>query len=118
MIELTIMEPTPGLNAFIYRHWRSYYHLKKDWYTRLWIAALEAKCGKPRLPKAKVTIERYSRGTLDEDNFRGGLKPVIDGLKSCGLIEDDSHDHITVDASQHRGRPYRTVIRIEQLTGA
>ena len=56
--------------------------------------------GSPRYPKVEVVIERYGRRMLDDDNFRGGLKVVIDALKDVGLILDDSPKHITTKATQ------------------
>lgn len=119
MIVLDIPRATPSMNATHHKHWRVIYRQKKLWQAEIWAARVQAMfrpagiiCRYETPVRAKVTVERYSHGVLDDDNYRGGLKSVIDGLKSEGLIADDDPAHLELTATQHRGHP-RTVIRIE-----
>ena len=43
-----------------------------------------------------ITAERFSSCTMDPDNLIGSLKPVIDGLRHCGVIEDDTEKHVRI----------------------
>lgn len=42
------------------------------------------------LPKAKIRITRHAWRMLDYDGLVGSLKPVVDSLVSCGVLQDDS----------------------------
>ena len=44
--------------------------------------------------KAKVTLTRYGTRKLDSDNLRSSFKCILDALKKCGVIVDDSPDVI------------------------
>ena len=119
MITLEIPRATPSMNSTHHKHWRVMHAQKKLWLKEIWIAAHQVKgfAAWNKLPaatwiRAKVTIERYSRGELDDDNFRGGLKSVLDALKLNGLIIDDNSKHLELVATQHKGTP-RTIIKIE-----
>src|SRR5690349_958292 len=114
--ELTIPVPSPSLNRTNGSHWSTYLKLKKAWTEEVGAAKMLAKVrGFPMLEKASLRIDRYGKRMLDPDNFVGGLKPLIDSLKACGFIVDDSPKHITLTAMQHIGKPYRTVIRLEAV---
>lgn len=113
MITLEIPRATPSMNSTHHKHWRVMYAQKKLWQQEVWAARVQA-CGATyeTVDRAKVTIERYSQRSLDVDNYLGGLKSVIDALKSERLILDDNAERLELIATQHKGTP-RTVIRIE-----
>ena len=49
------------------------------------------KAGKPRFNGLVVADVLVRRGrALDQDNILTGLKPVLDGLVRCGMLEGDS----------------------------
>lgn len=74
-------------------HWRVKAKLTKRW--RL-MAALTAKASRPAAPlsKARVTLTRFSSNEPDFDNLAGSFKPILDGLKSAGIILDDKRSVI------------------------
>jgi hypothetical protein len=112
MISLVIPRAPPSLNQTLRMHWSERRRLKQLWIKEIWVAAFEAKIrSEPRM-KSKVEIDRRSPKLLDEDNCYGAIKVVLDALKDCGLIEDDSPEHIELRVSQSRGAP-QTTIRIE-----
>lgn len=115
MITLSIPRATPSMNVTHHKHWRVMYAQKRLWQQEVWAARVQATytCITYCAPKkAKVTIERYSQRSLDVDNYLGGLKSVIDALKSERLILDDNAEHLELVAIQRKGTPC-TVIRIE-----
>jgi hypothetical protein len=76
----------------------------------------------PTPPRARVLvhIERFTPGTLlDPDNFVGGLKPAIDGLKALHLIDEDNPAAIELRAQQTHtvGGQRRTVITLTLSNG-
>lgn len=50
--------------------------------------------------RAHLRITRFGSRLLDDDNLRGGAKPLIDCLKESGLIEDDSPKWIDLEVKQ------------------
>lgn len=114
MIVLDIPRATPSRNATFHKHWRAAYREKQLWQQEIRIARLRAGCFDPKPPsRARVTIERYGRA-LDEDNFVGGLKSILDSLRYEKLIVDDTSEALELVPRQLRGRP-RTVITVEPV---
>lgn len=112
MITLDIPRATPSMNVTHHKHWRVMHQQKKLWAQEIWVAAAQGHRVPEKAPeRAKVTVTRYGR-LLDPDNFIGGLKSVLDGLKAEGLILDDNAKHLELIATQQKGAP-RTVITIE-----
>jgi len=90
------------------KHWRVRWRESKLWNEEVFIAILQTK--PRRLPlepieRAKVIINRQSRGELDPDNLVGCVKPVIDALRYSNVLLDDSPDHIQLTVTQSRGAP-------------
>jgi hypothetical protein len=77
----------------------------KSWFT-----------GKPYDPakgKRKVRVYRFSRRTLDHDNFVGGCKSLMDSLKIMDLIVDDTPEFLEAEYIQVKSPCKQTVIIIE-----
>ena len=92
IIGFTINRPTPSLNEIVNKHNRwAYVAMANFWKKQIRMAAPGESFNKPVL-----TIIRYSRSRagLDDDNFRGGFKPVIDAMRKCGLIKNDDPAHL------------------------
>lgn len=53
---------------------------------------------KPEHPlfKAKLTLIRASSRECDYDGLVSSFKHIIDGLTQCGVLVDDSKDHIGI----------------------
>jgi len=90
-IKITIGVPSPSANEWTYKHWRAYSRIKKRWLALLSQAWLPQRLhlSEP-LPRVILAVERRSIRLLDEDNLVGGLKPIIDGLRTLGIIVDDA----------------------------
>lgn len=76
--------------------------------------ALIGKDTTPYLTPVKITILAYLKRTIDPDNVCSKL--VIDGIKLCGLIQDDTPKYInSVTVKVIKSKEDKTVIEIEEL---
>lgn len=65
-----------------------------------------------------IRITGFRKRILDPDNFSGGCKYVIDGLRYAGLIPDDTPEAIILETGQVKVKEAgdeRTEIVIEKL---
>lgn len=118
MITLQIPEASPSLNEFIKAHWNKYSAMRRHWSMLVLVAKTEAAVGTvvnwTPYPKSRVRIIREGLKLLDEDNLKGGTKPVIDGLRDQRLIIDDSPEHMVLEVVQVRiSKPQYPRTRIE-----
>ncbi|HXH05456.1 MAG TPA: hypothetical protein VNI83_02585 [Vicinamibacterales bacterium] len=120
-LRLVVPIPSPSLNELVGRgSWWRYQTAARTWRRLIGEAYYAARAaGGPAIwpdpPPAhvRIEIERYTSATLlDPDNFAGGVKPVLDGLKACRLIPDDSSAAIELVLRQHRTHGAATVIRL------
>lgn len=98
-ISITVPVPTNSPNEWVWKHWSKYREIKKAWLSRLHAACIHhcgiGKFGHP-IENASLTIERLGLRELDEDNLKGGVKPVIDSLIQLGFLANDTPDVIQV----------------------
>lgn len=120
MIELTLQETTPSLNALNKLHWRDKHKARLRW--DLLIAGARGTArnwDKPRWPKVRLTIIRRSaRPIRDHDNFVAGTKHLADALVASGFMLDDSNAVIPERVYRQetcKGSFACTVVRIEPL---
>ncbi len=99
LLEITVPYPTNSPNEWVWQSWYVYRDIKKDWLKRLHAASVR-HCGRglfgPPIENASLTIERRGLKELDEDNLKGGVKPVIDSLVQLGFLAEDTPDVIQV----------------------
>lgn len=118
MIEF-VVDVTPSLNKYLLWHWRRRHKYKTS---LAWLVRARVGRQMPTKPyeKATITIERFSAGTLDHDNFAGGCKPLIDCLQAkaggIGIIVDDTPERIKVHYKQTKCKPGRgrTVVKVKE----
>jgi len=143
-IELVFEDAIPPKGNDIARgrtHWRQQGNWRDEW-ARRFIAqlgtgpwpkvnarGLRKDFRKKLKEEVKATWEPEKRGVLtvvayrrrriqDHDNFRTGLKPVIDGLVAAGWLVDDKDEYFGMDHENSkeisvRGKdPIKTVMRI------
>ena len=119
VLTIIVMPPPPSLNKMLRLHWHKRNGLFRDIYWQVH-AGLHRRsdgpdCWRLREPfagRVVITAERFSRGKLDPDNLIGSLKPVIDGLRHCGVIEDDTAQHVRLGEIEQvytTGAPYLVV---------
>lgn len=94
---------TPSLNKLIRLHWRERQKLQQAWDWEVKVAMRETYQEITfDHPKRNVRIISYRKRISDEDNFVGGLKPLIDALVHNHLLVDDSNKFMTLDPRQER----------------
>lgn len=111
MIEIVRVPPSP--NYLLGKHWRFRHRNTDVWKEEVAWAVFGKAPQRPYL-KARVTIERRSRGQLDPDNLVASVKPVIDALRYARVLLDDTADHLELKVTQSRG-PSLTRIQIEPI---
>lgn len=113
MIELDIPDVCPSLNRQLRMHWSQRKRLVDLWRRWVWVACVQAKIPtRHPLSFAKIEIHRVGKKAMDPDNLVGAQKVLIDGLRSHGLIVDDTPEHITLTVTQAKSKVPRTVVRI------
>lgn len=83
---------TPSLNQYLKWHWskRARFRDQCCWLVR---QALNSRVTRDTWnceTRLTVNITRYGSRTLDNDNFIGGCKPLLDALHYEGVIFDDT----------------------------
>lgn len=63
-----------------------------------------------------VTLTRVAPRALDDDNLRGALKSIRDGIADC-LGVDDRDARVTWRYAQRRGSPREYAVDIEAVPG-
>ncbi|MGE3608024.1 MAG: hypothetical protein AB7I27_00450 [Bacteriovoracaceae bacterium] len=81
------------LNEVISKHWRSRHNNFKKIHREIVIALINKKPAKPIL-KAKITVTRYSWGSLDRDNAYFTCKPILDTLVKEKVLIDDKWENV------------------------
>ena len=130
-ITFILNKPAPSLNELLRmdrRHWSVRRKFKKQLAAEVLMALREAGHGLPASPmrRVRLTVERGSAGTLDDDNLTGGLKELVDVLvwptrrnpHGLGLIVDDNRECIVErDYQQAKAPPKKgfTRVCIEEL---
>lgn len=84
----------PSLNRRL--HWRARSALNIAWKNHVYWHVMEqkTKMGKMPYPWTDIKIIYYACRPMDWDNAYTSAKPLVDGLKVAGVIEDDSPKHI------------------------
>lgn len=113
MITLDLPMAVPSLNAMNKMHWAKRNRLRGEWQWLVKAAVLNDRIKVHIIPRAKLTIERYGPKKLDNDNFVGGAKQLIDSLVNEGFLVDDSPEHLVAQYIQHIDRTHRTIVHIE-----
>ncbi len=125
-IAFTLPLLLPSLNVRDRQHWQARRRHQKRLQLEM-IAAIGGPTHYPRPPfeRARLTVVRFGRRLLDDDNLVGSAKSLLDLLKAwsphnplgLSLIVDDAPHRCELVAEQEiiRGGTTRTVVTIEEL---
>ena len=75
--------------------WKSTHFRAKKWKDWVGVRCLGRKPVKP-LPRARLVLTRHSSVEPDPDNLAASFKPVIDGLRYAGVIENDRSANVQI----------------------
>jgi hypothetical protein len=82
------------------KHWAVRAKWRTVWKEEVWGVWQENKKQyKIELPFQHAILEfvvYYARLPQDSDNLTASMKPIIDGLKDCGIIIDDNPKHLFI----------------------
>ena len=127
MIHITVPTIPPSANELRrkYRNPFAYRRMRQQWEHALAYGVLCARHRRELIEQAKagkrmrVEIAVYHRGTFDEDNMVAALKPILDGLKNVGYIQDDSAPFLdlVLPVKQWKSAEKKTVIKIGVANG-
>ena len=100
---MTIWRRTPTNNDLLGLHWAARSRLRDEWYYLVKVAAQEFDIPlQGPEERRRVKIFSYRLQLADEDNLKGGMKPVIDALKNGNFIRNDDPESISQDIEQIR----------------
>lgn len=106
-------------NELLTRHWSKVVADSKRWKNDVFLITAGKRPSSPLL-KAKLTLVRRSTKEPDRDNLYGSFKPVIDGLITAKIIEDDNPQVISKMSvrwekiGQKKGSIYVKVEKLKQ----
>lgn len=78
--------------------WQSTHFRAKKWKGWVGQMCLGKKPAKP-LERSHLVLTRYSSVEPDPDNLAASFKPVIDGLRYAGVIENDRSANVQIQFS-------------------
>lgn len=90
-----------GSKGLLRMHWtkRRIYFAEWVWKVKVGLDGGEA----PGIQRGEIWIHQYRTRLLDEDNLVASCKPVIDALRKCNIIVDDSPDRFSLRVTQEKG---------------
>ena len=95
-----------------YGHWAIRHKSKKEWEARVFNAVRGNLPSKP-LVRARLRFTRCSAAQPDFDNLVASFKPIMDGLITAGIIEDDKPSVIGSPVYLHElARPKQGKVRV------
>jgi len=102
-ISMTLPFLTKSNNKLLRMHYRHRMKLKEQysWELFVWINQSETPHKDMMAEgKRKAHIISYRQKLMDDDNFVGGLKPLIDVLVEFGLLKDDNKEWVELIPEQ------------------
>jgi hypothetical protein len=102
-MKLTFSLPvtTPSLNQLLRTHWSKRKQLKQGFKWEALVAgACESQYKVNGMKRRRILIRAFRARLLDQDNFIGGLKPLLDGLIELELLHDDGPEYLELRAEQ------------------
>lgn len=116
-IKIILPLVTPSLNELLRIHFRKRKRLKQDYEWQLIASgANDSQYKVNGIKKRRVEIRSFRSRLLDQDNFIGGLKPLLDSLVEMDLLLDDGPEYLSLKAEQENSRDQRTEIIIEDMS--
>ena len=122
-LTITISTPPPSLNVLLRMNHHQRTRLNRRIRLEVWGQLRQRRIIRP-IPLFRrivfpypvtLTGVRYGKQPLDEDNLAGSLKPVIDALRWCKVITDDSPRFVSIGKIKQKLLPRGEVARLELI---
>ena len=105
-IEFTIPRVPLSPNRMLTMHWAERGRENKAWQAEMLAALDPGKRTVIRMcaqdGKMKVSIRIYVVRKLDPDNLVGAVKPILDGMRACRYLKDDTEEHVSLEIQQEK----------------
>lgn len=117
MIRLELDLLPPSLTTYLRLHWAQKKKWRQDfaWALRAALSEAGLELPDPPAPKKRVRVTVHRIRLYDEDNLKGGCKPLWDGMRDIGLIRNDTPRWLRTEVEQKQSRSPRTEIEIEEI---
>ena len=102
-ISLTLPFITKSNNKLLRLHYRQRMKLKDQYSWEMFVILNQSEVPHKDMMaegRRKANIVSYRQRLMDDDNFIGGLKLLIDCLVEFGLLKDDSKEWLELSAEQ------------------
>jgi len=115
MIKFEIRPNPPSPNVRQRTHWSTQRRRDKDISWRVYVGLHLNASGSSRPKYAKIIVHatRHAIKMMDQDNFVGSLKPVIDGLVDCKVVSDDKPELVKLGELNQKRVGKRAEERLE-----
>jgi len=117
---MTAWRLTPTNNDLLGLHWAARARLRDEWYYLVKVAAQEFDIPiQNRGERREVHIVSYRIQLADEDNLKGGMKPVFDALVNGNYLSDDDPASIKqtieqIEVKRRKDQRTRICLRIPE----
>jgi hypothetical protein len=106
----------PSMNAWHGGPDWKYRRVKADWLREFPPAALHRARGPRCVTIVRLYAKKRGQRRYDDDNLRGGAKPILDALRAHGWLVNDSPQWCTLEVHQRHPKPHeglpRTIILV------
>lgn len=103
----------PSANARL--HWRTKAKVTRFWRTAAHLEAMRQGIPPCQRIRISAVIIRRAIGVADEDNDRGRLKGVQDGIKDAGVVPNDRRDCVELGPVTEERGPKGLRVIVERL---
>jgi hypothetical protein len=100
---LTLFQLTPSLNRLLRMNYRKRKKMKESlaWEIKAALSEQDLEID-PGPEKRRLSVVSFRKKLLDQDNYIGGLKLLIDGLVDLELLHDDSPEFLELEKLEQR----------------
>lgn len=110
---MTIPDVPPSLNKTLRMHWSARQRLKNAWL--YWVKANIPEVHLKPVVKMKATVTFHHSRLYDKDNAYGACKVLVDAMRHCGFIVNDTAEWLELSVEQEKcpHKKRHTVIELE-----
>lgn len=113
VLSITIPDCPPSLNKVLRMHWANKRKLNTRWQALVW-ALIPHKGNRWEQKRKRVVLTLHHSRFYDKDNAYGACKVVVDAMRHCGFIVNDTAEWLDLSVEQEKcsHKTRHTVIEI------